>query len=179
MELWDLYTKDRIKASKTMVRGEQCPTDYYRLVVHICIFNDQGQMLIQHRQPFKYGWSNMWDITVGGSAIAGDTSQSAAERELFEELGIKMSLAMIRPAFTINFEHGFDDFYLVESNVELNQIKLQYEEVESVRWASHDEIMEMIQEGTFIPYEPSLIDLLFYFRNHKHSTTKKDTTSPS
>lgn len=29
----------------------------------------------------------MWDLTVGGSAISGDTSQMAAEREVYEEIG--------------------------------------------------------------------------------------------
>jgi len=30
---------------------------------------------------------NLWEITCGGGAIAGDTSQRAVSRELFEELG--------------------------------------------------------------------------------------------
>lgn len=102
MEIWDLYTKDRIKTEETMVRGEKITKGFYRLVVHVCIFNSRGEMLIQQRQPFKSSWSNMWDITVGGSAISGDTSQSAAEREVYEEIGYKLSLDGIRPALTIN-----------------------------------------------------------------------------
>ena len=84
MELWDLYDENRVKLGKTMVRGEKQPAGVYRIVVHACIFNSQGQMLIQQRQPFKSGWSNMWDVTVGGSAVSGDTSCTAVERELFE-----------------------------------------------------------------------------------------------
>ena len=102
MEIWDLYTKDRIKTEETMVRGEKITKGFYRLVVHVCIFNSRGEMLIQQRQPFKSSWSNMWDITVGGSAISGDTSQSAAERKVYEEIGFKLSLDGIRPALTIN-----------------------------------------------------------------------------
>lgn len=83
MEIWDLYTKDRIKTEETMVRGEKITKGFYRLVVHVCIFNSQGEMLIQQRQLFKSSWPNMWDVTVGGSAISGDTSQSAAEREVY------------------------------------------------------------------------------------------------
>ena len=82
MELWDLYTENREKTGKTMVRGEKQPNGYYRLIVHICIFNDECKMLIQQRQPFKDGWSGMWDLTVGGSVIAGETTQMAAQREL-------------------------------------------------------------------------------------------------
>ena len=42
----------------------------------------------------------MWDISVGGSAIQGDSSQTAAEREVLEELGIKLDLQGVRPHFT-------------------------------------------------------------------------------
>ena len=63
-------------------------------------------MLIQQRQPFKEGWSNMWDITVGGSAVAGDTSRTAAERETREEIGLDIDLTDVRPSLTLYWEHG-------------------------------------------------------------------------
>ena len=81
-ELWDVYDKDRVKTGKLHKRGETLPEGQYHLVVHVCIFNSKNQMLIQQRQPFKDNWNNMWDLTVGGSAIAGDTSSQAAEREI-------------------------------------------------------------------------------------------------
>lgn len=161
MEYWDIYNSERIKTGKTMVRGaEFCEGDYH-LVVHICIFNEQNQMLIQQRQPFKEGWPNMWDITVGGSAVKDDNSQTAAERELMEELGIAISLKDIRPHLTVNFDRGFDDIYLIEMSVEINELKLQPEEVQAAKWASREDILRMIEDGIFIPYYPSLINLFF------------------
>lgn len=120
MEIWDLYTKDRIKTDEKMVKGEKSTKGFYRLVVHVCIFNSQGEMLIQQRQSFKSSWPNMWDLTVGGSAISGDTSQLAAEREVYEEIGYKLSLDGIRPALTINFQEGFDDIYLIQKDIEIS-----------------------------------------------------------
>lgn len=172
MEIWDLYDKDRIKTGETMVRGSQFKENTYHLVVHVCIFNLEGKMLIQQRQPFKDGWPNMWDITVGGSAVSGDTSQLAAEREVYEEIGYKLSLYGIRPALTINFDKGFDDIYLIQKDIDISKLKLQYEEVQSVKWASKDEILSMIDEEIFIPYHKSLIDLLFFMRNSKNSYTR-------
>jgi isopentenyldiphosphate isomerase len=174
MELWDLYTQNREKTNQTMIRGENQPDGYYRLIVHICIFNNKGEMLIQHRQPFKKGWSNMWDVSVGGSAISGDTSQGAAEREVREEIGLNISLKDIRPSLTINFDYGFDDIYIIEKDIELTELKLQYEEVESVKWASMDEIFKMIDNNTFIPYHKSLIELLFAMKNIRGTHTKPD-----
>lgn len=164
MELWDIYDRDRIKSDKTMIRGEEFEKGSYHLVVHACIFNSNGEMLIQQRQPFKSGWSNMWDITVGGSAVSGDTSQTAIERELFEEIGLKIDLQNVRPHLTINFNEGFDDIYLIEKDVDINQLKLQYEEVQKVKWASIDEIYQKLDEGIFIPYYRSLIKLFFDMR---------------
>ena len=174
MELFDLYTADREKTGMTMVRGEPTPEGYYRLVVHICIFDEQGRMLIQQRQPFKHGWSNMWDISVGGSAVAGDDSRSAAERETREELGLEIDLKDERPTMTIYWEHGFDDYYVLTRNVDLNTLTLQPEEVQTVRWAEKEEILQMIDDRTFIPYEKSLIELLFRRRDNRSSHTRRD-----
>lgn len=176
MELWDLYTKDRIKTDKTMARGEETPRGYYRSVIHICIFNSKGEMLIQHRQPFKSGWSDMWDVSVGGSAISGDSPSRAAERELFEELGISMSFEDIRPSLTLNFEWGFDDIFIVKHEVDIDSLSLQYEEVSEVKWADCEEIKKMIDEGSFIPYHKSYIDLLFFRRDCDEAVTKRDNT---
>ena len=164
MELWDVYNRDRTKLNKTMVRGDKFESGSYHLVVHACIFNSKGEMLIQQRQPFKSGWPNMWDITVGGSAIAGDTSQTAIEREVFEEIGLKIDMQNIRPHLTVNFDRGFDDIYLIEKEVDINEFKLQYEEVQQVKWATIDEIYQKLDEGIFIPYYKSLIKLLFDMR---------------
>jgi len=161
MELWDVYDINRNKTNETMVRGEPIEKNNYHLVVHVCVFNSHGEMLIQQRQPFKEGWSNMWDITVGGSAIKGDTSQSAAERELFEEIGLRVDLKNIRPHITMNYNYGFDDIYLIEQDVDINELSLQYEEVQKVKWASKEEIFLMIDSGEFIPYYQSLIQLFF------------------
>lgn len=174
MEIWDLYDKDRVKTGKTIERGKQLPDGYYHIVVHICIFNEKGEMLIQQRQPFKEGWPNMWDVTVGGSAVSGETSQLAAEREVSEEIGYKISLAENRPVLTIHFNHGFDDIYTTTvSDIDINSLKLQPEEVQAVKWATADEILAMIERGIFIPYRSELIKLMFSMRNERGTVSGK------
>ena len=177
MELFDLYTEERERTGRTMVRGESTPKGFYRLVVHICIFDSLGRMLIQQRQPFKRGWSNLWDVSVGGCAVAGDSSRVAAVRELREELGLSVDLTGVRPALTLSFRTGFDDYYLITRDLEISELTLQYEEVQGVRWADLPEILQMIDGGTFIPYEKSLIELLFYLRNRQDAHTRSDPTN--
>ncbi len=164
MELWDIYDKDRSKTGKTMVRGEEFAEGCYHMVVHVCIFNAKGEMLIQQRQPFKEGWPDMWDVTVGGSAVSGESSQDAIERELFEEIGLRHDFQKIRPQLTINFDKGFNDIYLIEREVDLDSLCLQPEEVQRVKWASQEEIFRMMESGEFIPYYEPLLQLLFEMR---------------
>ena len=178
MELFDLYAADRERTGRTMVRGEPTPEGFYRLVVHVCIFDEAGRMLIQQRQPFKLGWSNLWDVTVGGSAVAGDSSRAAAERETREELGLTIDLDGAVPTLTLCWEHGFDDYYVLTRPVDTAALTLQESEVQAVRWATEEEILRMIDDGTFIPYEKSLISLLFFRRNHRSAHTRSDTTNP-
>lgn len=106
-----------------------------------------------------------------------EQSYVAAKRELFEELGIDISFEKLRASLTVNFEGGFDDFYLIEKDIELTQLKLQYEEVKAVKWASKDEIIKMINNHAFIPYNAYLIELLLFMRSHAGAHTKIDTTS--
>ena len=172
MELWDIYDKNHNITGKTMLRGDAFPDGAFHLVVHVCIFNSRGEMLIQQRQPFKDGWPNMWDITVGGSAVAGDSSQKAAERELLEELGLELDLTDTRPHLTVDYEVGFDDYYLIEKEVELDKLKLQYEEVQRVKWATKEETFLLLASGEFVPYYKDLLGLLFEMR-HKYSAHSK------
>ncbi len=178
MEIWDLYDVDRKLTDRKMIRGEKTPEGYYRLVVGVCIFNSKGEMLIQKRQPFKQGWSGLWDITVGGSAIAGDTNRTAAEREVREEIGLEISLEGMAPKVSFTFETVFADFYLLNMDVDLNTLTLQPEEVERVAWASREKIHEMIDKEEFITYDKSIIDMMFFFRNHNDTRTREDFTTP-
>lgn len=161
MELWDVYDRNRNKTGEVIERGKDIINGELHLVVHVCIFNSNGEMLIQHRQSFKDGWPNLWDLSVGGSATQGDTSQTAAEREVLEEIGYKLDLSNTRPYLTINFNHGFDDVYFVEEDIDISTLKLQYEEVQAVKWVSKEEVLSMIDNGLFIPYHKSLIELFF------------------
>lgn len=165
MELWDVYDINRSITGQTVVRGEELPEGGYHLVVHVCIIGSDGRMLIQQRQPFKKGWSNLWDVSVGGSAAAGETSSQAAEREVFEEIGLKINLEGVRPHFSVSYDEGFDEWYVVHADPDISGLKLQYEEVQAVKWASREEILTMIDNGGFIPYFKEYITTIFVTAN--------------
>ena len=151
-ELWDIYDQDRRPTGRTHRRGDPWPVGAYRLTVHICIFDTQNRLLIQQRQPWKRGWSGMWDVSVGGSAQAGDDSRTTAEREVREELGLELDLTGQRPALSLCFSQGFDDFWIVHRDVAFSELTLQPAEVQAVRRATLEQVQAMTAAGQFIPY---------------------------
>jgi isopentenyldiphosphate isomerase len=161
MELVDIYDRDRRRTGRTKVRGGDFLPGEYHLVVHVCVFNPAGEMLIQKRHPAKDSWPGLWDVSMGGAAAAGETSAQAAGRELMEELGIQADFRETRPYLTVFFETGYDDFYFLNRNVDTGTLRLQEEEVEQARWASREETVRLLDSGVFIPYHRSFMELLF------------------
>lgn len=178
MELWDLYPIDRAPVGQTIARGETAPEGLRHLVVNIWLFNSKDELLIQRRQPFKTGWSGMWDATTGGSAVAGETGAEAAARELFEEMGIRHDFTGAYPALTLTLRTLFLDYYIVRRDLPLSDLRLQPDEVAEARWASREEIFRMIDEGIFIPYSRPFVDLMFHLLSHPNHRTRPDDTHP-
>ncbi|MCI8824572.1 MAG: hypothetical protein HFH63_01540 [Lachnospiraceae bacterium] len=54
---------------------------------------------------------------------------------VYFKIDLKLDLSNVRPQFTINFPDGFDDYYLIEQEVDLSKLKLQETEVQRVKWA--------------------------------------------
>ncbi|WP_084554884.1 NAD(P)H-dependent oxidoreductase [Eubacterium xylanophilum] len=161
VERWEVYDEERIKTGYIRRRGEKRILGEYQPVIHVCVFNSKGEMLIQQRQSTAKSWPNLWDFSCGGHVIMGENSKQGAMRELREELGLDLDLSEVRAHFTINWMYGFDDYFLIEKDVEIAKISLQAEEVQDVRWATREEIKKMIRSGTFITYYESLVDYIF------------------
>ena len=160
MEHFDLYDINRRFVGRQIRRGEKLPKDLYHIVVHLCIFNSSGQLLIQRRRDDKEGFPGLWDLSLGGSALRGETSLDALKREAMEELGFAVTGEPV-PVMTMMFSEGFDDYYIYRADPELSELALQKEEVARVRWASLDEVLDLIRRGSFIPYRPDLIRLVW------------------
>lgn len=58
-------------------------------VVHVLIFSEKGEMLLQKRSLAKDVAPGKWDTSVGGHVGIGEDLPVSAKREMDEELGIK------------------------------------------------------------------------------------------
>ncbi|HEV7454291.1 MAG TPA: NUDIX domain-containing protein [Candidatus Saccharimonadales bacterium] len=57
-------------------------------IVRITLEDGQGNVLLQHRSPTKDIYPNCWDNSAAGHVDAGEDYDTAAYRELHEELGL-------------------------------------------------------------------------------------------
>ncbi len=161
-EIIDLYDIDRNKTGETHRRGDPMPKGRFCLTVHVCLFNEKGELLIQKRAHEQCAWPDLWDVSAGGGALCGECSRTAAEREAAEEPGIQISLSQERPRFTCNYPEGFDDFYFLHiPRFDTARLPLQRAEVSDARWASEEEILRLWSEQKFIPYRRGFLSFLF------------------
>jgi len=152
MEYLDIYDSSRRLTGRTAPRGTPLGEGEYYLVVHMLVFRKDGKFLVQRRVPEKHSWPDMWDISLGGMAQAGETSASAAEREAFEELGLKVDLRNISPVISYRADTVFDDYWMVQLDTDDVQLKLQNEEVSETRWVDREEWEALIASRQVIPY---------------------------
>ena len=99
----------------------------------------------------------------------GESPRESAFRELAEEVGIHVDSTGLRPAVTVAFSDGWDDFYVVHSEASAEELVFQLEEVQAVKWASLEEVLRLRRENQFMPYTRSFLEYLFFRGSHTGS----------
>lgn len=147
MEQRDLYDDCKQKTGEVIEKGQKVPNGRYYITVVVWMQNTKGEFLIQMTVPEKY---HMWSTT-GGHPKAGESSLEGIVAEIKEELGLLVSAKELQLFKTIKTEDDFVDLYYLKIDVSLDEITIQEEEVEDVKWASIEEINTLIDEGLFLP----------------------------
>lgn len=70
-------------------------------VVHLHVFNEQGELYLQHRPAWKRIQPYKWDTAVGGHIDYGESTENALQREVREEIG----LTQFHPHFLLKYIH--------------------------------------------------------------------------
>ena len=144
-EYFDLYTADRKALGKKIQRGAPIPKGEYHIVVQLMTVNNNGEILLTQRVPQTTS-GGKWECS-GGCAISGETSLTAAARELYEETGIRVSPDEIDLEWSLTTDSMLRDFYIVNKNVPLTSIRLQSAEVCAAKWVSLERLEEMVNSG--------------------------------
>lgn len=145
MELRDLYDENKNLTGETIYKGQNVPKGRYYITVVIFIQNNKNEFLLQKRVKDKDGkWA-----TTGGHPVSGETSKQGIITEIKEELGINVVEENVELFKTIKTEDDFVDIYYLKEDIDINEIKIQKEEVEDAKWATIEEIQKMIQQKIF------------------------------
>ena len=114
-------------------------------VVTIFIQNNQKKLLIQKRSKSKGG---KYGITSGHVQKKEEFIQGAI-REIKEELGLKIEENELKLFYTKKDNKDEYHLYLLKKDFNIQDLLLQKEEVESVKWCTINEIETLIANGDF------------------------------
>lgn len=120
--------------------------------VDILIFNDQRELALQMRAGNDKSFPRHWDFSAGGHVDLNEENQKAAEREIFEELGVSGEVTFIAKE---HFQYpGWDPSILRAVDASIYKMthngpfKIDSKEVEKVVFLSLPAIQKMIDEGS-------------------------------
>ena len=143
-EIWDAYDRNENKLGFDIVRGEAIPDGVYHLVSETIVRHNDGTLLLMQRDWNKKLFPGAWEVGSGGSALKGETPETAAKRELFEETGIRAAeleeLYMVISDENHTIYHGF----LTITDCPKDSIVFQEGETIDYKWVSKEEFIAFI-----------------------------------
>ena len=123
------------------------------------VLNENGEFTnqIETREEChnKGLWPNLWDITAGGHVLTGEFGYQTVIRETKEEIGVditKNDLEFIGGTKSENISGNiinrhFNEFYIVHKDIDINDIVLQEEEVQDIKWFNKEEVISRINDN--------------------------------
>ncbi len=163
---------DRLIATASRVEVHQ--NRYLHRAVHILVFTSCGELLIQKRAPDKDRYPGYWDVSVGSHVHVGESYESAAQRELLEELGIRVHmtrLAKIPASSDTDWEHVM----LFKAQYD-GPIKPDPQEIQAWRFAHPGTIAKEIENKLYL-YTPALRHAISLWTSRDCSRQSRTTKS--
>ena len=119
-------------------------------VVHMHVFNHQGNIFLQKRSMKKDTQPGKWDTAVGGHISFGEDLETALKREVREEIGLE------------NVKYQFVTTYIQQSDIERELvylfftldhqgIKVDPEEIDEGKFWTWEEIKKTLGKNVFTP----------------------------
>lgn len=117
-------------------------------VVHVLVFNTQGDLFLQKRSLNKDVAAGKWDTSVGGHVNAGESLQAAVAREMEEELGI--TSCPLKYLYSYIHTNPYEtELVYTYSCIHGGEIIFQEEEIDEVRHWSLEEVRRSMGTGIF------------------------------
>lgn len=118
-------------------------------VVHLHVFNKNGDLYLQRRPEWKDIQPGKWDTAVGGHVDLGENVDIALKREAAEELNLKDFDAQFIKSYV--FESARERELVNAFKTVTDVIPKPSEELDGGRFWSREEILQNMGKGVFTP----------------------------
>jgi len=140
---------------KVATRDECHEKGFWHRAVYAFIIDENLNVLLQKRSPNKKLWPNKWDVTIGGHVNAGEFGRQALIRECKEELGIEINdddikyIVSTTSVYNKNkyINNHYDECYLITKNINIEDLKLQPEEVSDAKYFTKEDLINRINNN--------------------------------
>ena len=164
-ELLDVLNSQGNLIGQTAMKSVVHRVGLYHQTVHIWFYTDDGQVLFQQRGKNKNIHPLLWDASVAGHIGAGESVETAAIREIEEEIGIVVSTDDLEKVgvFKSKKEHhnGLKDFefhhtFLCHLRGQIEDLGPQESEVEALKMMTMDdfnsEVLKRKNAKKYVPH---------------------------
>ena len=159
MELLDIYDDNGEKTGKIVERG----TSYSNFnkgehigVAIIYIENSKGEFLIQKTSKEKGGHYS----STGGHINHGEEPIDTIIREVKEELGLDVNKEEITDLGYLLFDFPIRFIFYLKKDIDINDLTIQKEEVESVSFMNKDELKDIINKGLMHKAHSKILEMI-------------------
>jgi len=148
-EYIDIWTEKGIPTGTNRLKEEAHIKGLFHPTVHIWFYTKSGYILLQQRSRYKDTFPSFWDVSVAGHVLSGESIVGAAIREVKEEIGldiIEKDLLQVGIRKNVNIHPNgikdceFQHVFLCELLVDVNDLKIQDEEVDGIVLISLDKL---------------------------------------
>jgi len=144
MEFIDIVDDHGNPTEEVLEKNKAHQLGKWHLTAHIWIYNSEHEILLQKRALTKDTFPGLWDISVAGHISTGENVKEGACREILEEIGLKINISDLDKIFIHKESHyhkkfnwynnEFHHVFLLKYNGNIEELTLQKEEVDSVRF---------------------------------------------
>ncbi|MCK0124662.1 NUDIX domain-containing protein [Gelidibacter sp. F2691] len=155
-EYISILNADGSPTGKTCLKSEIHQKGYYHNTAHVWFYNDNAEILLAQRSATKAIYPLLWDISVAGHVDAGETIAQAAIRETREEIGLEITEQELLQIGVYDcfqsypngiVDNEFHHTFIAKINSTINDLKLDPEEVQQVKFVSIPEFLELLDNS--------------------------------
>lgn len=153
MEYWDVLDENGNPTGEIMKKYDEKVFErgLYHLGSDLWPINSENKILIQKRSSQKRLEPNVWAMT-GGSVIIGENSKQTIIRESKEELDINVNGDDLKLITRFKTGNIWIDTYIIKKDYDISEMKFKEDEVSEVKWASFEEIDDLVNKEQFIKH---------------------------